>query len=229
MKKLEAQQGLLADEPEGIDIGGLLETVARGVKRGGGLLGELVNPAGLQAPTFIHGPERERNFQNWFGDSKVVEEAGKPRKLYHGTAANFNEFKLAGKQQRTPEDALNWFKERIAKNKNIPLHSWRMGTFFTPKPDYASSYADSNRGVVYPVNLKADNPAWYDNVNKTYKLTIPDKTPDALIIHHDGDINEVVVPQPTQIKSIYNRGTYNPEDPDLLGMLRRGARNTIRG
>jgi hypothetical protein len=24
--------------------------------------------------------------------------------------------------------------------------------------------------------------------------------------------------RPTQIKSIHNRGTYNPDDPDLLGM-----------
>lgn len=102
-----------------------------------------------------------------------------------------------------------------------------MGSFFTPKPEYASSYADSNGGVVYPVNLKAENPAWYDNVEKTYRLTNPNKTPDALIIHHDKDINEVIVPQPNQAKSIYNRGTYSLEDDDLLGMLRRGSNNNV--
>lgn len=37
------------------------------------------------------------NFWNWFGNSKVVDELGRPLVVYHGTRANFNEFKPSGK------------------------------------------------------------------------------------------------------------------------------------
>jgi len=228
VRKLEYQQGLLEETPDELDPLSLLGAAATGISRkAGGLLGELLTPSTLEAPTFVRGPEREQNFANWFGSSKMVDEFGEPLVFYHGSPKAFKAFKLGGSQQRTPEEALEWFRDRLSSNRNIPLHSWRMGSFFTPKPEYASSYADSNGGVVYPVNLKAENPAWYDNVEKTYRLTNPNKTPDALIIHHDKDINEVIVPQPNQAKSIYNRGTYSLEDDDLLGMLRRGSNNNV--
>ena len=227
-RKLEQQQGLL-DEPAELEESDFLESIARTIfRKGGGLLGELLNPAetGLdeghlddQGRLVVTEPlVRERNFRRWFGDSKIVDEKGKPLVVYHGTGADIKEFKPAGRQDKSSEEALDWFRDRISKNRNIPLHSWRMGSFFSPKPEYTDSYTNENKGMVYPVYLKAENPAWRDNVEKTYKVTNPKKTPDALIIHHNGDINEIVVPDPTQIKSIHNRGTYNPDDPDLLGM-----------
>lgn len=42
----------------------------------------------------INKKEREANFKEWFGDSKVVDENGEPLVVYHGTGADFNEFKL---------------------------------------------------------------------------------------------------------------------------------------
>jgi len=226
LRKLEYQQGLL-DEPTDLDESDFLESIARTIfRKGGGLLGELLNPAetGLdegylddQGRLVVTEPlVRERNFRNWFGDSKVVDEEGNPLVVYHGTGADIKEFKPAGRQDTSSEEALDWFRNRISKNENIPLHSWRMGSFFSPKPEYTDSYTNEGKGMVYPVYLKAENPAWRDNVEKTYKVTNPKKTPDALIIHHNGDINEIVVPDPTQIKSIYNRGTFDPEDPDIL-------------
>ena len=225
-KKLEQQQGLL-DTPAEATESDFLESIARTIfRKGGGLLGELVNPTetGLdegylddQGRLVVTEPlVREKNFRNWFGDSKVVDEEGKPLVMYHGTGADIKEFKPAGRQDKSSEEALDWFRDRISKNRNIPLHSWRMGSFFSPKPEYTDSYTNEGKGMVYPVYLKAENPAWRDNVEKTYKVTNPKKTPDALIIHHNGDINEIVVPDPTQIKSIYNRGTFDPEDPDIL-------------
>lgn len=225
--RLDYLEGLL-DEPKDPNGSDLLESAARMIfRKGGGLLSDLLtaNETGLdegylddRGRLVVTEPlVRDRNFRDWFGDSKIVDNDGNPLVVYHGTDRNFKKFNPAGSEQRTPEEAANWFKDRIKKNKNIPLHSWRMGTFFSPKPDYASSYAREGKGTVYPVYLKAENPAYYDNVEKVYKLTNKNKTPDALIIHHKGDINEIVIPQPTQIKSIHNRGTYNPDDPDLLG------------
>lgn len=272
MKKLEAQQGLLADEPEGMDIGGLLETVVRGVKRGGGLLGELVNPAELQAPTFIHGPERERNFQNWFGDSVAVDKAGKPLELYHGTVSDFDAFDNSKLESRTPSVAS------------------AIGHFFTSNPRVADRFAGASimqrvmgktePGNTVPVNLRLQNPVVFessfsdpqytqahldkrykdayralhkelgmDNVGlnqsfesqveraKRWRDSMIEKGHDGVILRNtirdaeaDTDPSDhYIIFEPEQAKGIYNRGTYNPEDPDLLGMLRRGARNTIRG
>ena len=215
-QKLEASQSGLLDD-ESIDIRDILTSAVSRVPMVGGLLAEIVDPPEANAgASIIYGPEREENFKRWFGDSKIVDEEGKPLVVYHGTGADIKEFKPAGRQDKSSEEALDWFRDRISKNRNIPLHSWRMGSFFSPKPEYTDSYTNEGKGMVYPVYLKAENPAWRDNVEKTYKVTNPKKTPDALIIHHNGDINEIVVPDPTQIKSIYNRGTFDPEDPDIL-------------
>jgi len=217
-QKLEASQSGLLDD-ESIDIRDILTSAVSRVPMVGGLLAEIVDPPEANAgASIIYGPEREENFRRWFGDLKIVDEEGKPLVVYHGTGADIKDFKPAGRQDKSSEEALDWFRDRISKNRNIPLHSWRMGSFFSPKPEYTDSYTNEGKGMVYPVYLKAENPAWRDNVEKTYKVTNPKKTPDALIIHHNGDINEIVVPDPTQIKSIHNRGTYNPDDPDLLGM-----------
>ena len=37
--------------------------------------------------------EREANFKKWFGNSKIVDEQGKPLQVYHGTKRDFKEFK----------------------------------------------------------------------------------------------------------------------------------------
>ena len=79
---------------------GLLETLdLKGVKPGRmnpvtGLLNEVVNPPALNQPdpNIIMGPERVKNFQNWFKESKVVDDYGRPLTLYHGTTHDFNEF-----------------------------------------------------------------------------------------------------------------------------------------
>jgi len=37
--------------------------------------------------------QNNQNFQQWFGQSKVVDRSGKPLKVYHGTQSDFNSFK----------------------------------------------------------------------------------------------------------------------------------------
>ena len=39
-----------------------------------------------------HNDDGIRNFHKWFGDSKVVDEHGRPQVLYHGTNNDFDEF-----------------------------------------------------------------------------------------------------------------------------------------
>jgi hypothetical protein len=62
-------------------------------------------------------------FKRWFGESKVVDEAGEPRVVYHGTTADFSEF-----------DAAKGGAATGAK-------SAEKGFFFSSDPEVASSYA----------------------------------------------------------------------------------------
>jgi len=39
--------------------------------------------------------ERDTNFKRWFGNSKIVDEQGKPLRVYHGTKRDFKEFKTS--------------------------------------------------------------------------------------------------------------------------------------
>lgn len=168
----------------------------------------------VSAPLPVDTPE----FREWFGDSKVVNEEGEPLTVYHGTADVFSQFE---KGKGSPKD-MGWMGR---------------GFYFTNKPELANAYTLLKAGDarnVMPVYLSMRNP---------YKATIRDKerlmlaerrgekfaasdwTDDLKSKGHDGviiDFNmtdgtkEYVVFDPTQIKSIFNRGTFDPNDPNIL-------------
>lgn len=70
---------------------------------------------------------RDANFKKWFGDSKVVDESGKPLVVYHGTADNITEFK----------------KTELGRTTGSP--SALKGFFFTKDKIVAEGYADYAR------------------------------------------------------------------------------------
>jgi hypothetical protein len=89
---------------------------------------------------------RTPEFDAWFGASKVVDEAGAPRVMYHGTGADFDTFR--GQQAGA--------------------------IFLTPEPIFAQAYGDTGakwlqaRGQdgaarIMPVFVKAENPFDYEN------------------------------------------------------------------
>ena len=81
--------------------------------------------------------EALRNFWNWFGDSKVVDEQGRPLVMYHGSLAQFEIFKTV-----------------------------KSGIDFTPKKEFAINYAQEKsmaneadkQPILYSVYIKAENP-----------------------------------------------------------------------
>ena len=80
-----------------------------------------------------------RNFYNWFGDSKVVDEQGRPLVVYHGTNAEFDTF----------------------KGTKILNSSEGVGFNFAVKKDIAEGF-----GKVMPVYLKLENPVYaYSNID----------------------------------------------------------------
>lgn len=75
-------------------------------------------------------------FKKWFGGSKIVDENGKPRVVYHGTSARFEKFDIT--------KAKNHHYSRRA----LPAY------FFTANEDRAALYGKN----VVPVYLKMKNP-----------------------------------------------------------------------
>lgn len=164
-------------------------------------------------------------FKRWFGDSKVVDADGKPLVVYHGTrSADVEEFR-----DFSAED----FNERPT-------------FFFTDDPSVASTYAeaaltDEDAPNVVPVYVRMENPLIVDAGGTSYR-DIPfnggkytsdyiankagEMGNDGLIVTNVRDdfsssksrkpSTIYVAFSPTQIKSVHNRGTFDPNDARIL-------------
>lgn len=78
-------------------------------------------------------------FRNWFEGSKVVDQAGNPLVVYHGTHADFKEFSL----------------DHFGKTDG----GWAgKGLYFTERPHEAAWYAKGEGGNIRPVYLLAKRP-----------------------------------------------------------------------
>ncbi len=131
--------------------------------------------------------EGMRAFYEWFGDSKVVDENGKPLVVYHGTNAEFDTFDLSKAKSKSGQ----------AKYGN--------GFYFTSNEKRAERYAygftGKGRGVgqnnVMVVYLDMEKPAY----------NAREFDPDI----HDGiiDGDTYFIKNPNQIKSVYNRGSFS--------------------
>ena len=149
-------------------------------------------------------PVDSKKFKAWFGDSKVVDENGNPKVVYHGTRNNFTEF--------TPTRG-----------------QWGVGISFSNLPSYAGGFASMSRmgevdsyPNVMPVYLSMENPYV---VGKS--LDAPDAKKlkkqgyDGLISENmgaDGKLYiEYVAFSPTQIKSATgNNGAFSNDNPSIL-------------
>lgn len=141
-------------------------------------------------------------FKNWFGDSKVVDAEGKPLVVYHGTHADFSAFK--------PNEALGG------------------GIFFSPDPKEAGAFASVQGAKILPVYLSAKK-VWPRVVRSYEEVAAINKAKaagyDAVRVRDsaDGVVNWVVF-DPAQIKSATgNRGTFDPNDPNILNQGNRGS------
>lgn len=155
-------------------------------------------------------------FKRWFGDSKVVDENGNPLVVYHGTGADFEAF--------DPE----------RRGSNTQDADARLGFFLSSNPEIASEYASESRGRanVIPAYVSLQNPLIVDHEGADYNVNVFKRyINEAIAAGNDGVIiknaadgfryndlagDTVVAFSPTQIKSIFNRGTFDPADPRIL-------------
>lgn len=183
-------------------------------------------------------------FQQWFGDSKVVNEDGSPQVMYHGTPMGFTTFNTA-----------NRLADGTARN---PLGD-NIGVFFTDDRADAADFAKRNSPSNAPVNvhdvyLSVKNPMVFEDQAEFRSYLRKNSRDDIEKAGHDGvmindayeedrayefepDSDEylngpktrwVIAFSPEQVKSASrNSGAFDPTNPDSLMSVRQASAGDI--
>jgi len=159
--------------------------------------------------------EREKNFKEWFGDSKVVDEQGNPLVVYHGTNKDFKEFSL----------------DKAGSNNDPGM--WGKGFYFSPDKKMSEVYG----GNVKRYYLSIKNPFIVKKGRSSLSKELRDidistlegasELRDKLIeMGHDGvmhyesgekeKLGQVIAFNPNQIKSATdNDGSFDSNSNDI--------------
>jgi hypothetical protein len=148
-------------------------------------------------------------FRDWFGESKVVDETGAPLLVYHGTR---------------PGNNITAFETPNATD----------GVYFTPDPSYAQAFTEElfgdsgARGAMYPAYLSVKNPyivrvediasdEAQNFLNRGLnRAELQAQGYDGAMLYVGKELDQVIVFDPAQIKSQFNRGTFDATDADIL-------------
>jgi len=161
-------------------------------------------------------------FKKWFGKSVLVDDAGRPLRLLHGSTRT-------GTESFTP---------------GVMGGTLGNGIYLTERPDVADAHthpsrAGIDRGAIYPLHARVERPlvleaeTWGDvggmpaEAEEYWAVTqreidngivespqwLRDHGYDGVILRpRSGTMDEVMVLDPEQVKSVWNRGTFDPAD-----------------
>jgi hypothetical protein len=175
--------------------------------------------------------DRVKNFKNWFGKSKIVDEEGVPLRLYHGTSENFDTFKHPSETKGPKGGFID-----------------TQGFYFTRDPGVAEVYADhfgrnlklgpkgyvrkAANQTIMPVFVRMQNPFVVDmnkpfdhpsheaikqgRIDNEVMTNLKSKGYDGVILKKDNGRNEYVAFDANQIKSATgNIGTFDINRPEV--------------
>lgn len=177
-----------------------------------------IREAGSPVNPKLENVTQSQQFKRWFGDwqnhpesaSKVVNEDGTPKVVYHGTRNRFTTFEL----QSDPKFGRALGNGFYFTSDYSKAHQYANGRF---------SKGQDRGGIVMPVYLDMKNPyiiaADADRTQWHREYAKGDY--DGII---DERFNTYFVENPTQIKSATdNIGTFDRENPDIRYSLKRDA------
>lgn len=188
---------------------------------------------GLAERAYQQGGTKSPFFKAYFGDSKVVNKSGKPLTVYHGTPeSGFDEFypgttwttsdfpyammyRDKGFFGQSDADIYNLF----AKQKN-PVNVGNID--YKVSPDTLKELSKKS-GIPYE-DIKAISQdefadrLWGITRSDKFRNALVDKGNDGIIAIENNHPSYGVF-SPSQVKSIENRGTFNPDDPNIYRAL----------
>lgn len=207
----------------GVPVGRTLDTT----QYGGGK--DVPESAELPDTFNMVGKEDTPEFKKWFGDSVAKNEDGSPRLFYTGTSkdVDFKSFNI-------PKNGA-WFTADHKVASDYAIDNDSKGTVWDKSPG-ASPWATkeiNTKSRVFPVYLKVERPyvvtdADHERMNiNNYKKAQGQFFDDLRAKGHDSVIMGgtkadptiiAILNDPTQIKSVNNKGTYSEKDNDVLNM-----------
>ena len=174
-------------------------------------------------------------FKNWFGNSKVVDEKGQPLVMYHGTKMQFEQFDpnigYQGAMFFSPkrEFAENYMAGTDVKEP-IAVYISAKNPFDYENPEHRKKVIDlaientaiyknapDQKGMrrVLDEALTAENANWTTIEDKGFQDAIKKLGFDSFYVKESG-VKNLAVYDPTQIKSVFNKGTFDPKDPRIM-------------
>ncbi|CAK0744646.1 hypothetical protein CCP3SC15_1310001 [Gammaproteobacteria bacterium] len=155
-------------------------------------------------------------FKDWFGESKVTDENGKPLVVYHSTGESFTNFK-EGQHFGTQEQSNQIVKSMAETTAR------REGMGIVPEKPTAYQTVPVYLSIKNPMRVEdfGGKPAAWEAAIKSAK----EQGYDGLVYENwgefdtkkNGDVADSYVAfEPEQIKSTANRGTFDPNNPNIL-------------
>lgn len=204
-----------------------------------------------QGKADINTPE----FKAWFGDSKVVDENGKPLVVYHGTGADFGTFDVSKSGKNTGNKGFYgdgiYLTDKDSEAKFYAQQSVidRFGSriFGNMSYDKAQQFI-KDKSIIMPLYVSLKNPFMWNSItteeeakaisrkigmklewNEKYKqinhfrddkksVKFSEKLKQAGydgVIYKGDNGREIVVFEPNQIKSVYNRGAFDQNNGNI--------------
>ena len=145
----------------------------------------------IQGKNLSEGDSVNDNFSRWFDGSKVVDASGKPLIVHHGTSKKFSSFNFKNAPQQ-----IIWF----TSDKNS-IESGDVGA--------------QGKGHIMDLFASIKNPAGWDEYQKYGLGQLEGLGYDGAILP-EGDVITGFVFEPTQLKSIKNKGEWNPENKNIF-------------
>jgi len=144
-------------------------------------------------------------FDRWFGDSKVVDENGNPKVMYHGTGFGFNSFwSNRGNLLYFAKNPVvaEGYAERVGEDQRD------MGNY----DDEIGERSEDGGASIYPVYLSAQN--IFDAENEAHLAKLSNVASDEL--RRSGGDYDYVESNQSEIKAAGFDGVYVRENPDIL-------------
>lgn len=164
-------------------------------------------------------------FKTWFGDSKVVDAEGKPLTVWHQTNEDFAEFDIA-KSGRSDYGYAGKGFYFAGKRPDSPVYGVvTMPVYLSLQNPYIRTKENWNAEFdpYFWIPLNSLKYGSKRAAAEEWTRLAKEKGYDGVIdmSSRDGEKHEIVAFSPTQIKSVFNRGTFDPNDPNILNQSTR--------
>ena len=167
--------------------------------------------------------QKNDNFNKWFGVSKVLTESNEPLPMYHGTGKDFEAFQenkrgvhfLSPSPQFANKYAGNEYSVAVGESPNvIPAYVKATNPFDFENKKHVNAVA-VKAGLTPNAIKEVKQGLWSRIEDRTIMDAIKKLGFDGVYVKEDG-VKNLGVFAPEQIKSIFNRGTFDPKDPRIL-------------